>query len=303
MRLTYRNIAAFFLLLFLVACTKEQSVHIPVFDISFSPAIISSTRAADAGYPIGEPFEVWAYSLPKGKKWSSCYSDATQLAAKHKVIYNGEEWLPTPSLRWPANYDITFFASSPQSVDFGFTKERGVTIENFDATSALLPLFTEPVADCDAYKTQGYIALPFKHALSKVEFEVRSVIVSDSIIKLKSLCLDNITYKGNFSSQPFPSWEPLDNGMSVEFCGKETIVDRVATHVGSLMLMGQTINHKAALVVDILDMAGNIIVHDRKIETPLITDEWHAGKYYKYIIDLTTAEASFDTHMFERFNL
>jgi hypothetical protein len=91
--------------------------------------------------------------------------------------------------------------------------------------------------------------------------------------------------------------------MSVEFCGKETIVDRVATHVGSLMLMGQPINHKAALVVDILDMAGNIIVHDRKIETPLITDEWHAGKYYKYIIDLTTTEASFDTHMFERFNL
>lgn len=286
-----------------MGCTEEESVRMPIVDISFSPAIISNTRATQGTYPTDAPFEVWAYYLPKSKRWSDNCSEAQQLTAGHKVEYNGSEWLPTPALAWPSDNNVTFIASAPLNIDTDFSIEDGIIIKDFDVMSGVLPLFTEPVADCDAYNTNGYIALPFIHALSKVEFEVRSVILSDSVIKLKSLYMDNIMYKGNFNSLPEPTWEPYGETMRVDFCNDEIVVGRISTSVGWKMIMGQYINNKVVLIVDILDSEGNTLVHDRKIELSLIVDRWQAGKYYKYTLNLTTDSASFETEVFERFNI
>lgn len=284
----------------LVACTDEEKGAAPDVPISFSPAINASTRATQSVYPSDTPFTVWAYTLPEGKAWSSFSAEALQYACASRVEFNGENWLPAPSMEWPGRENVTFFAFSPDGMNAGFTKEYGVTVNGFDATSGLLPMFTEPVADCTAYNTQGCIAMTFVHALSKVEFEVRSV--ADSTIVLKSLSMDDIKYIGDFSSLPSPQWKTDNRTMSVEFCKDNYVVGRVAKPVGNLMLMGQKINSKAILVVDILDKEGNVVVKDRRIESPVFVDKWIPGKYYRYTLNLTTSSVYSDSEVLRRFD-
>jgi hypothetical protein len=296
-------VTAVVLCLFSLGCTGEECKHVPAVDVSFNPAIITHTRSVQGTYPQTAPFEVWAYYLPKGKKWSSHADEALQLTTKHRVEYMGSEWLPIPALKWPGNHNVTFMASSPQGIEASFSQEKGISIRQFDASSGIMPLFTESIADCEMYNTQGCIALPFMHSLSKVEFEVRSVSITDSVIKLKSLYIDNLMYKGDFHSLPTPRWETESSTMCVEFCRNEMKVGRVSTSVGYRFLMGQPVNHQVVLVVDILDKQGNLIIKDRKIETTLIRGEWHPGKYYPYTLNLTTSSVSLEPDVLDRFDI
>lgn len=303
MKTKYPYIAIMFLLLFSFGCTKEEGIQMTAIDMSFSPAIISNTRASEGTYPQDTPFDVWAYYLPQGKKWSNHHQDAQSLTNKHQVQYSSNEWLPTPAMKWPGKDDVTFMASSPQNIDAHCFSEKGITIQNFDAGSGVLPLFTEPVADCNVYNTHGCVALPFIHALSKIELEARSVDYTDSIIRLKHLFVDEIKYKGSFHSLPTPNWIPDEETMRVSFCQKEILVGRVAVPVGYRMLMGQYGNYPVVLVVDILDKEGNTVVEDRKIKASLVSDGWYPGKYYKYTLNLTTVSVTIETDILERFNI
>ena len=303
MKTIYLHISGLFLLLFSTGCTEEKGIEMTAIDISFSPAIVAHTRALEGIYPPNTPFDVWGYYLPKGKKWSDYCQEAQSFIDKYAVQCSNNEWLPTPALKWPGKDDVTFIASSPQSIGAHCSNEKGITIQDFDASSGILPLFTEPVADCNVYNTQGCVALPFVHALSKVEFEARSVASADSVIKLKHLYLDELKYKGNFRSLPTPNWDLDIPTMRVDFCQKEIMIERVAVSVGNQMLMGQDGNHPLVLVVDILDKDGNIIMENRKMETYLISSGWYPGKYYKYILNLTTSSATIEADVLERFNI
>ena len=295
------NLIALILPFLLAACTGEEWKGMPDVEISFSPAVNASTRATAGVYPTDAPFTVWAYSLPGGKRWKEHKQEARSLATGHNVGYNGGRWLPAPSLEWPGKENVTCIACSPLGIATAFTKEKGVIMDDFDATSGILPMFTEPVADCSVGSTGGCIALPFVHALSKVEFEVRSV--ADSTIVIRSLTLDNIKYKGDFTSLPHPKWEAGDDAMRVEFSSEPVVAGRVAKSIGSRMLIGQNINQGAVLEIDILDKDGNSVVQGRRIVTPTIIDMWMAGKCHKYPLNLTTSSAYPDSEVLRKFDI
>ena len=303
MKTIYRYITTLLLMLFSIGCTEEEGIEMTAVDISFSPAIIANTRALEGTYPQDTPFDVWAYYLPKGQKWSDHHKEAESFTDKHHVQYSSNGWLPTPALKWPGNGDVTFMASSPQNLGAHYSNEKGITIPHFDASSGVWPLFTEPVADCNVYNTHGCVALPFVHALSKIEFEARSVAFTDSIIRLKHLFVDEIKYKGSFHSLPAPNWIPDGDTMRVAFCQRAMQIGRVAAPVGYQMLMGQYGSYPVVIVVDILDKEGNTLVEDRNIEASLVTNGWHPGKYYKYTLNLTTSEVTIETDVFDRFSI
>ena len=301
MKTLTRSLAALFFSLFLLACTDEERAVWPAVELSFSPAINASTRALEGVYPADEPFEVWAFALPEGKHWNTDAAAAATLAAGSSVEFNGEEWVPVPAVEWPRENNLTCFAVAPGGIASGFSLGDGVMIEDFDATSGIHPMFAGPVADCTAYNTQGCIALPFVHALSKVEFCVRSV--SDSTIIVKSLTVDGVKYKGCFASLPFPHWEPDDEAMRVEFCGEPVVAGRVAKSVGVQMLMGQRIDSKVVLLVDVIDKKGDIVELGRRIEVPVFVDLWSAGKYNRYVLNLTASSAYPDSEVLKRFDV
>lgn len=290
------------LLLFLpFACTEEERGVAPAVELSFSPAINASTRALEGVYPADEPFEVWAFALPEGKHWNTDAAAAATLAAGSSVEFNGECWVPVPALECQATSSLTCFAIAPQGIASDFSLEKGVTIKDFDVTSGILPLFAGPIADYNVYNTQGCIALPFVHALSKVEFCVRSV--SDSTIIVKSLTVDGVKYKGSFESLPTPHWSAGDETMCVEFCGEPIVAGRVAKSVGVQMLMGQRIDSKVVLLVDVIDKKGDIVELGRRIEVPEFVDLWSTGKYNRYILNLTASSAYPDSEVLKRFDI
>lgn len=290
-------------MLFSLGCTEEEGIGMTAIDISFSPAIITNTRVSEGTYPQDMPFDVWAFYLPKGKKWSDHHKDAQSFTDKHQVQNDNKEWLPIPALKWPGNSNVTFMALSPQNLDAYYSNEKGIVIPHFDASSGVLPLYTAPVIDCNVYNTHGCVALPFVHALSKIELEARSVAFTDSVIKLKSLFVEEIKYKGDFHSLPTPNWIPDEDTMRVTFCQREIQVGRVAVSVGCQMLMGQYGNYPLVLVIDILDKDGNILIKDRCLETTLVSNGWNPGKYYKYTLNLTSSSASLEADVLDRFKL
>lgn len=290
------------LLLFLAfACTEEEKAEAPAVELSFSPAINASTRAVEGVYPADKPFTVWTFTLPEGKYWNVNAALAAPLAEDRCVEFNGRNWVPVPALEWPQENSLTCFAVAPRGIASGFSLRDGVTIENFDATSGIHPMFAGPIADCAAYNTQGRIVLPFVHALSKVEFCVRSV--SDSTIIVKSLTLGNVKYKGSFASLPIPHWELDNECMCVEFCSEPVVAGRVAKSVGAKMLMGQRMDCKVVLLVDVIDKEGNTVVQERRIEVPGFEDLWSAGKYVKYVLNLTASSAYTDSEVLKRFDI
>lgn len=301
MKTLTRSLAALFLSLFLLACTDEERAVWPAVELSFSPAINVSTRSVEGVYPADEPFTVWAFALPGDKRWDNNAADAAPLAEGSSVEFNGEEWVPVPAVEWPRENNLTCFAVAPGGIASGFSLMDGITIEDFDATSGIQPMFAGPIADCTAYNTQGCIVLPFVHALSKVEFCVRSV--SDSTIIVKSLTVDGVKYKGCFASLPFPRWEPDDEEMCVEFCSEPLVAGRVAKSVGVQMLMGQIIDSKVVLLVDVIDKKGDIVEPGRRIEVPVFVDLWSAGKYNRYVLNLTASSAYTDSDVLKRFDI
>lgn len=301
MKTLTKCLAALLLLFLPFACTEEERGVAPAVELSFSPAINASTRSVEGVYPADEPFEVWAFALPEGKHWNTDAATAATLAAGCSVEFNGEEWVPVPAVEWPRGNSLTCFAVAPKGIASGFSLRDGVMIEDFDATSGIHPMFAGPIADCTAYNTQGCIALPFVHALSKVEFCVRSV--SDSTIIVKSLTLDNVKHRGCFTSLPIPHWEPDDEAMRVEFCGEPVVAGRVTKSVGVQMLMGQRINCNVELIVDVLDKDGNMVEQERRIEVPGFMDLWSAGKYNKYVLNLTASSAYTDSDVLKRFDI
>ena len=85
MKTIYRYITTLLLMLFSIGCTEEDGIEMTAVDISFSPAIIANTRALEGTYPQDTPFDVWAYYLPKGQKWSDHHKEAESFTDKHHV--------------------------------------------------------------------------------------------------------------------------------------------------------------------------------------------------------------------------
>ena len=63
-----------------------------------------------------------------------------------------------------------------------------------------------PQADMDKVESHGLIVLPFKHALSQIDFKVKNRVTANEEIIIKSIKIDEVKYRGYFTSLPEPSW-------------------------------------------------------------------------------------------------
>ena len=289
-------------LLTLTACTNDEKEYdySPDLNITFSPAVTVSTRAMSATYPEDVPFGIWAYRLPHNQKWSTATSEPALLLDNSYVTCSDNIWQPEPSIMWPGNDKLTFFAYAPYDADMTFTKERGVEFNDFDATSGLIPMYTNPITDCDKELTNGCVALPFIQTLSKVEFKVCSSIAHVGFrMFLKSLVIDNIAQRGSFNSLPEPKWGNLGDKTSLELCNDSIEVGMSLKTVGFRMLLSQAPNSTIKFIVDIYDDKGELYAEDFELTTDIIKDTWGVGKYYTYNIVLSNHDATFTTDIFD----
>ena len=288
------------LLFTLVACTKDEKEYIPDVYLSFDPIVVANTRLADAGaYPQDQPFSVWAYSLPDGKSWKEDMDQLSPVMENVTISYANGEWLPQSSYSWPQKCGLTFYACSPQNINAAFTFEEGITLKNFDTNSAIVPMFTYPVQSGDRLLSSGCIALPFVRTLTKLEFAIRTIVTSDSVMILKKLYLDDIAYKGDFQSLPYARWNTHNERMCMEFCDSSMRVNVNTCKVGERLVMPQLVRSSVNAIIDIYDKEGNVIVTDRKISSEPLNKALKVGKYYTYTLNLSTRSMTFTTDILD----
>ena len=290
------------MLVAVVSCKEETAEYLPSFNVSFSPAVTANTRAQAGEYPQDVPFGVWIYSLPEKQTWKKNSAQAKLLLDNSIVTYNNGEWTNTPILEWPKKQNLTVFAYSPLDVNATYSQQKGLEIKDLDVTAGVYPLFTNPIADCVAKYSGGCIALPFVPSLAKVEFRVRSMAQMDSVLRLRSLKIDKIHYKGSFQSQPQATWTPTSETMNLEFCSGRVMIENSSQTIGTQMVLPQAVQQPVELVIDIYNKDGVLIEYGRKITSRPIECSWNVGKYYTYTLNLTTDSVTFTTDIFDNYD-
>lgn len=271
----------------LAACTDDNKEHNSELYLSFIPAVQANTRAEAGVYPVDVPFGVWG--IENGS--SLLLDDAI-------VLYENGSWQPETPCLWKSNSTLTFYAYSPYTLDFTYSAERGVQLECFDVLSGVEPLFTHPVVNCDR-RSGGVVPLTFMSTLARVEFYVRSMEMSDSVIVLKSLSVDGMAYEGSFSSLPTPEWTTTDKQISLQFCNKSIEVGTGSQYLGSHIVLPQYPSVAVCAVIDIYDKEGNLLCADKKILSEPIIGRWSVSKFYSYTLDVTTSGITFATDFIE----
>lgn len=285
------------LLFLLVSCTNDDKDFVGNVSVTFNPAVQAKTRVSGI-YPTDVPFGVWACELRNGS-WEDNRANSVIFMDDVQTSYDGNTWQPLSPYYWKGNAKFTFMGYSPYGCGAVFSSENGITFENYDVTSGVELLFTAPVADFN-YRTAGScVPLTFIHALAEVEFCVRSMAAEDSIIRVKSLVVDGVAYKGNFRSLPQPAWDVTNDAMSLQFCNSETEVPESTLCVGAHTVVPQNISFSASLLVDIYDKEGNLLVADRTITSHPMDAVWGVGKYYAYTLNVTSNDVSFTTDFIE----
>lgn len=299
MKRKYIHMVLMLIFLSVISCTEENSEYFPQLYVSYTPAVTASTRAPAGEYPQDTPFGVWIYSLHEKKTWESNKHEATLLASNSIVRYTDGGWTNTPPIEWLGNQHLTVFAYSPYEIDADYSSNKGITIENFDITEGIHPLFANSAVDCTSERNGGCIAIPFIPTLAKVEFRVRSMAQADSILCLRSLTMDDMYYKGRFQSFPRAKWTPTDDTLTLEFCNNSMMIESSSETVGSQMVLPQRVWQPVTLIVDIYDREGNLLVPGRKIVSRQMDSNWNVGKYYSYTLNVTTNAVTFTTDILE----
>lgn len=278
------------------SCTNEEEQFAPDVYVTFKPANAIHTRTD--GYTT--PFSVWVHSLPEGEKWQNTLTHPATLLENTTITYDNGTWQPAPHLYWPKDRALTIHAITPPSDKNSFSTDKGVTIEGFDVRNGIYPSITGTIADCNRRNNSGCIPLLFKSTLSKIEIEARSIAPSDTIIRLKSLLIDNIACKGDFQSLPAPEWKCSPDTYNLQFLTSPTTLTTKTTTIGNRIALPQHIPSPITLTIDICDKDGNTLVAGRTITTDPINDIWSIGKYHIYSISVDTDTAMFSTDIINR---
>lgn len=216
-----RTLSYMMLLLLAAGCTRDQkTVYDPDMQMQFHPVMhIPSKAEADENYPEGQPFAVSAWTLDEQLLWDTDMASAESYLSDVAVSFSEiAGWVLDESHLWPsADKNLTAIGYSPVGSFTSCTAEKGVSC-SYDMTADQTDLlYTDPQKDLDKVECGGIISLPFRHALSQIDFEVKNRVTKDEEILIKSISIDGVKCRGSFTSLPEPVWVTEDEEMTLVF--------------------------------------------------------------------------------------
>ncbi len=217
----------------LASCAKNE-VYTPETDpqqIKFQTVIDSKAMIDGTVYPTDVPFGTYAFFLEKGKEWApdsgtSAAADAQIYIPQSEVKNNGQTsgnaWTTTTAYYWPKQGSLTFFSYSPYlaALNTATTCDvtNGIKISNWDvdANQTVDVMVADYRPDETHNQTNaGYNGVPtiFRHKLSQiVAFNFltdkdytnghteTSAVAGDKFFYINSVKINNILYKGTYTS-------------------------------------------------------------------------------------------------------
>lgn len=225
------------LLLATVGCTVDHKVEYdPDMQIQFLPVMHLASKSYEIldDYPDGKPFSVNAWTLERDCNWNEDITKTEEYLSNAPVYFNQMEgWVLECGTMWPSrDMRLTVIGYSPAEAFHSCSCENGVSCTYDILESQADLLYTKPQTDMDKVENHGVIVMPFKHALSQVDFKVKNRVTKDEEIIIRSLKIDNVKHKGVFVSLPEPKWTTEDDTTTITFFEGEQTTRNVADGIG-----------------------------------------------------------------------
>lgn len=285
----------------MVGCVATPDEYDPDYLMTFVPAVKAmdgDLSGESAIYPQGQTFGAWAFMLPEGQSWADNGPRATTWLDDAKISYSGDSWKTADSKHWGATGEqLTFFAYSPASLAVQYDNTWGLTLSGYNTLKDKADfLYSDVVADVEKNIVVGRVGIPFKHALSKVEFRARAC-EEDVEIVLKSVTVGDVYYIGNFHSQP-AGWDLTTDKTELEFCTKNTKLGTEAVKLANVDVLAQGLSRPVKVVYDVY-VNGAITAEDKVFNPTAITGKWVLGRQYVYTLDVTSAGVTYKTDILD----
>lgn len=169
-----------------------QTQRIPV-NIGFDPVIGHDTRAEESvPFPQDRTFKVWAVNQSNGQ----LHIDNEQIS------HSSAGWLS--SKKWP-QAELMFEAYSPSDLQTEFSKNKGLTINDFDCSGGDVDVLIAKADHADM-SIDSLVIMTFEHVLSRVEFRMLHSLSSEMSVKIRKIEMIGFASKGTYNSRDDKTW-------------------------------------------------------------------------------------------------
>lgn len=274
-----KRLAAYWLLLSTFAsCTVDRNDgYDREVDLAFQPAMHVPARSdVTEEYPQGQPFAVRVWVLPENE----VYLDSECLPDSH-----GDIWFPETGKVWPeSGKSLKAIGFTP--ADMFETCKDGVACNGFDASENQTDLlYTSIQAGLDKNECGGVVPMPFRHALSQVDFRVKNRVAEDEAIIIRRIQIDDAAYKGDFNSTLSPQWRAEDDMKPFVFFEGEYDTGHQPEEIGRVWKMiPQTLATRVSVTYEYRTAAGtgfSTTVRTCDLQTTL-----EPGRHYTYTLSV-----------------
>ena len=162
-------------------------------NIGFDPVIGHDTRTAVESVPFPEDgtFNVWAVNQSNGN-----------IHLENETVSYDGGWLA--SKKWP-QAELTFDAYSPSDLPFEFSKNKGLTLKDFDCSEGATDILVAHADNADM-TVDSLVTMTFEHVLSRVEFRMQHSLSSEMSVKVRKIEMIGFSSKGTYNSQKDDPW-------------------------------------------------------------------------------------------------
>ena len=292
-----RIVSYLVLMLTAASCTVDhKNDYDPQMQLEFHPVMYVPTKAdAEAEvYPEGQPFAVSAWTLDKIYNWEVNAGEATKYLLNEPVLFSDNNgWNIECGALWPEKgQKMTVIGYTPVEAFDASTSEQGATCHYNMLTSQDDLLYTDPQTDMDKVENYGVIVLPFKHALAQVDFRVKSRVLQNEEIIIKSIKIDEVKHKGNFTSLPQPTWQVEDAETSLVFFEGEQATRNTPAAIGRTWnVIPQNFSTKVTVEYEYRTAANTgftLTLKTCELETKIIS-----GRNYTYTLSVGIDDVKF----------
>lgn len=238
-------------------CVKTvRGGYDPDVPLVFDPVIYTATKAIAPSkglYPEGQDLSVSMWNYRVGETPSD-RSDQWLCNARVQRSSAGESvWIPIPAAMWPENtLQSAVLASSPYGKAAATDLTDGVQFLNVDTVEDQTDLlYTDLSSGLTKFAGGGIINLAFKHALTQVDFQLRSSNAMDGeFATVTSVTLEDVANRGSFHSLPEPGWSLDPARAEVVFFQGAQELQHYNTSVGeSRWILPQTLSGRVRVTL------------------------------------------------------
>lgn len=272
-------------------------------ELSLRAVVSHRTRSAEdtdhgfsTTFPTDTDFGMWAFSLPRDRKWEVFRPDAEPLATNAKCSYGVSDglWHPEQKVAWHYPEALTLIAYAPYDLAARLDPRQGLVIEEFDMSESgeVDILYTDYLADRLMEENTLGVNMPFYHALAKVDIKAQCVLPKGYEIVVHKIAVEGVATRGTFTSHPEPEWIAEGALSEVVLYQSDEGWDLTANNGAYVEEAdGLFVPQSQHLTLRIeTELTSGGFAAPRVFRTPLLNVVWEAGKYYTYSLYFSNDE-------------